>query len=301
MADKGFLVVGGSGFMGRALQRAVMDEGLGDAYTFACNERTQNIPSVFKTIRADLTQREAAKPFERFKSAIFVAGNSNQLAANKEPWRDLEQNVSLLLNFARHFRGQLVLLSCQAVYQGLEGEVPEFVDHVPNTPFGLSKAVEETYAKHLVRVRWLDGLWIHRLLYAFGPGEPERSLIPMCDWAARTKGKVHIRGGGNSFMNPLSSRFVAQVLLQTADALQEAPSGFSETTNLSHPTRLTAEQVVRVLNGARRFEYEVDDTPEEVPVKFYGKTEKMRRYLKEWDMDFPDAKEELREHFLDLR
>lgn len=300
MADRGFLVVGGSGFIGKALQEAIIDEGLGDAFTFAFNEHSQEVHVGFKTIRADLSQRDGAKGFEKFDTIIFAAGNSNKMLANTEPWKDLELNVSLLLNAARYFRGQMVLLSCQAVYHGLEGEVSEEVDHVPTMPFGLSKSVEETYARHLWRARYIDKLWIHRLMYAYGEGESERRLLPMCNWAASRKGKVHILGGGKSFLNPLPSKFVAEVLLRSADELQEAPSGFFELTNLNHPTKMAASQVVRTLNGARPFDFEIDEKPEEWPVKYWGRTEKLERYLRAWKMPFPDAKQALREYFLEL-
>lgn len=301
MVDRGYLVVGGSGFIGRALQEAVIDEGLGDAFTFACNEHPENIREGFKTVKADLTQRDGAKPFEDYSTIIFAAGHSNPLLANKEPWLDLELNVSLLLNTARHFRGKMVLLSCQSVYQGLEGEVQEHVDHVPTMPFGLSKSVEETYARHLWRARYLDRLWIHRLGYTYGKGEAERRLVPMCNWAASNKGKVHIHGGGKSYLNPLPARFVAEVLLRTADELQDMPSGFIETTNLNHPAKLTAAQVVRVLDGARRFGYEIDEAGEEWPVRYYGNTERLEKHLKKWEMEFPDAKEALRDYFMDMQ
>ncbi len=300
MADQSYLVVGGSGFIGRALQDAVIDRGFGDAFTFACNEHPDRLRVGFKVITADLRNPESARVFQKFNTVIFVAGNSNTRLAETEPWKDLELNVSLLLNTARHFRGRMVLLSCQTVYQGLEGEVAENIDHVPTMPFGLSKSVEETYARHLWRARYIDKLWIHRLLYAYGKGEADRRLLPMCNWAASNNGKVHVHGDGKSFMNPLPARFVAEVLLASADELQDAPRDFIETTNLNHPTKLTVGQVVRVLSGTRPFDYDMDGTREEWPVRYYGKTEKLERYLKKWKLEPPEPKDALRKYFREM-
>ena len=134
--NKGILVVGGSGFIGRGIQEAAMDMGMGDLLTFTYSEHPENINDGFKKVKVDLLHKDGADPLKDYKVAIFVAGHGNQGTADLDPFRDIQINTSLFLNFMRYYRGSLVMLSSQAVYQGLSGEVKENVDHVPESPFG---------------------------------------------------------------------------------------------------------------------------------------------------------------------
>ena len=67
---------------------------------------------------------------------------------------DFDAEVRTFLTFLDHFRGSLTMLSSQAIYSGLTGEVEESVDHVPNMPYGFTKLACERFAR---RVWWLTG------------------------------------------------------------------------------------------------------------------------------------------------
>jgi len=301
LMDKGILVVGGSGFIGKGIQEAAMDMGMGDLLTFTYSEHPERINDGFKKVKVDLLHKEGADPLKDYRVAIFVAGHGNQGTADLDPFRDIQINTSLFLNFMRYYRGSLVMLSSQAVYQGLSGAVKENVDHVPESPFGISKRMAEAYADFYYRTEHIRKLWVFRLLYAYGRGELERCLLPMCAWAASNRGKVVLHGGGKSYLNPLSSSFVGEVLLRAVDTVEEQDDGSREVFNLNHPKKMTSLDVVKLLSGVKRFEYTVDEGGENWPIRYRGDTDKLAVLFKEWKMSFRDENQSLVDYFMDLQ
>ena len=301
LMNKGILVVGGSGFIGRGIQEAAMDMGMGDLLTFTYSEHPENINDGFKKVKVDLLHKDGADPLKDYSLAIFVAGHGNQGTADLDPFRDIQINTTLFLNFMRYYRGSLVMLSSQAVYQGLSGAVKENVDHVPESPFGISKRMAEAYADFYYRTEHIRKLWVFRLLYAYGRGELERRLLPMCAWAASNHGKVVLHGGGKSYLNPLSSSFVGEVLLRAVDTVEEQDDGSREVFNLNHPKKMTSLDVVKLLSGAKRFEHKVEEGGENWPIRYWGDTDKLAVLFKEWKLSFPDEKRSLVDYFKDIQ
>ncbi len=295
------LVVGGSGFLGRSMQAAALDRGMGDLFTFTYHEHPENIKECFTKVKIDLSKHDGAASLKDYKTAIYAVGNQSGALSRKDPWRDLEMNVNFLLNFVRYFRGNLVFVSSQSVYYGLEGKQREEVNHIPVVPHGISKRAGEEYATYLAQLGYLEKLWTFRLRYAFGRDELPRRLMPMCNWAATKGGKVKIHGKGVSLMNPLPSEWVGEVLMRAADTLGFERERTITVSNLNHPEKMTVAQMVRILAGTRDFEYVLESGEEEWPVQFWGDTELLARQLKTWKMKFPDIKESLRKRFNDMR
>ncbi len=291
------IVVGGSGFIGNALQAAALDRGMGDLFAFTYHEHPECIRDCFKKVKVDLSVHDGAAALKEYRNAIYVVGNANASLSRKDPWRDLELTVRPLLNFVRYFRGNMVHLSSQSVYYGLQGRQREDVNHVPVVPQGISKRIAEEYAQYLAQLGYLEKLWTFRLRYAFGPGEPPRRLLPMCNWAASTGGTVQIHGMGKSLMNPLPSEWVGEVLMRAADTLSFERERTINVTNLNHPDKMTVLQMVKVLAGERAFEYDLEAGDEGWPVEFWGDTELLVKQLKTWKMKLPDLKESLRKRF----
>lgn len=301
MADERILIVGGSGFIGKGIQKSAMDMGWGDLLTFSYHEHPDAIHDAFKKVHVNLLDKEGAAPLKDYKLAIFVAGQGNQALAAADPLKDNQMNVELFLNFMRYFRGSAVILSSQAVYQGLQGEVDEKTIHIPKSPFGISNRAGEAYADYFFHLGWLRKLWLFRLLYAYGPGEMHRRLLPMCAWAASNKGKVTVHGGGKSYLNPLRSDFVGQVLMNAADIVADAQDGSYEVFNLSHPKKTTTLDVVKTLAGARHFDYNVASGGEEWPSTYWGETKRLTNLMKQLKMEFPDVKRSLIDYFMDIQ
>jgi nucleoside-diphosphate-sugar epimerase len=294
------LVVGGSGFIGAALQQLVLNECLEDFFTFSFNKNPERIDANLNKVHLDLFTAGASKEVKDYPVAVYVAGNTDHGLAKRSALLDLDLNVRAFLNFIEEFRGSLVLLSSQATYYGLEGEIPETVNHIATTPYGLSKQMAEAYAKYFLRNDTLSKLWIFRLMYTFGKGEKERRLIPRCANAVRNNQRITIFGGGKSFLNPLPSWFVAQVLLKATESLKGRESKFMEVTNINYPEKVSVKDIVALLNRVKHFDYVINDSGEEWPVKFWGNTKNLLSHMREWNMAFPDLWNNLKEYFTEL-
>jgi nucleoside-diphosphate-sugar epimerase len=294
------LVVGGSGFIGSAIQQAVLDKRSKDLFAFSFNRKPEKLDRKLNTVHLNLLEAEAKKEIKEYPMAVYVAGNADHGLAKRSPILDLDLNARAFLNFMQEFRGSLVLLSSQAVYYGLEGEILETVDHVPTIPYGLSKQMMEAYAKYFLRSGSLSKLWIFRLAYAFGKGEKEYRLIPRCANAVRKNERVTIFGGGKSFINPLPAEFVAKTLLKAAENLKGYENGITEVTNMNYPEKITVRNMVVSLNRIKRFDFALDDSGEDWPVRFWGNTQNLSRHLTEWKMDFPDLWVSLKKYFTEL-
>ncbi|MCW4044465.1 MAG: NAD(P)-dependent oxidoreductase [Candidatus Bathyarchaeota archaeon] len=294
------LIVGGSGFIGTAVQQHVLDEGLEDKFTFSFNENPEKIDARLGKVRLDLLKTGAGKKIRQYPIAVYVAGNMDHGLAERSPSQDLDLNVRAFLNFMKEFRGSLVLLSSQATYYGLEGEIPETVDHVATVPYGLSKQMTEEYAKYFMKKGALQKLWIFKLMYAFGRGEKERRLIPRCANAVRSNQRVRIFGGGKSFLNPLSSAFIAQVLLRATAQVKTIEGKFLEVTNINYPEKVSVKDVVTFLNSVKHFDYEISESGEEWPVKFWGNTGNLLSHMREWNMKTPNLWDNLKDYFTEL-
>jgi nucleoside-diphosphate-sugar epimerase len=294
------LVVGGSGFIGAAIQQLVLNERLEDYFTFSFNKNPERIDKNLNKVHLDLLKAGASKEVKDYPVAVYVAGNTDHGLAKRSALLDLDLNVRAFLNFMEEFRGSLVLLSSQATYYGLEGEIPETVNHIATTPYGLSKQMAEAYAKYFLRNDTLSKLWIFRLMYTFGKGEKERRLIPRCANAVRNNQRITIFGGGKSFLNPLPSWFVAQVLLKATESLKGREGKFMEVTNINYPEKVSVKDVVIFLNRVKHFDYAINDSGEDWPVKFWGNTKNLLNHMREWNIDFPDLWNNLKEYFMEL-
>jgi len=294
------LVIGGSGFIGKAIQKYVIDIGAADSFIFTYNRHDEAIQSNLDSAKVNLLEIGDAGLLSKSKLAIYVAGNSYHSLAFQDPKRDLELNVFHLINFMEHFHGSLVMLSSQAIYYGLEGEIRETNDHIPTMPYGLSKRFAEGYANYYLDRKSLERLWIFRMMYAFGDGESERRLIPRCALACSSDKSVTVNGGGKSYLNPLPSNFVAEILVKAATSIQARKDGYFEITNINHREKATVVDIVTSLSKIRSFDYSLVESGEEWPVKFYGNVDRLENHLRDWGIGFPDLQKSMKDYFLRL-
>jgi len=294
------IVVGGSGFIGKAVQKEVIAQDAQNAFVFSYSKHSQEICANLEKIQVNLLGSQNLEKIGKHSSAIYVAGSAEHGLARASPSLDLDLNVKAFLSFMKVFRGSLVLLSSQAVYYGLEGEIKENVEHVPTMPYGLSKLMTEAYAKYFQETTALSNLWIFRLMYAFGEGEKARRLIPQCANAVINRGEVNINGEGKSFLNPLPSWFVGKILVKGMQSLLCRNGASLEVTNLNHSERFTVRDVVEFLASVRNFKYSINPGGEEWPVRFWGNTGSLLTYMEEWKIDFPNVRSSLQQYFIEL-
>jgi nucleoside-diphosphate-sugar epimerase len=294
------LVVGGSGFIGTALQKYIKLHNLSDRYTFTYHTSEDKIQEGITKKYLNLLDENSMNMVNDYHYAIYVAGNSNHGLAFTDPYEDFRQNALTLMNFLKTFRGSLVILSSQAVYYGLEGQIPENTDHVSTMSYGFSKQIVENYCRFHFEKALLQNLWIFRLMYTYGEGEKERRLIPACVRSTRNNSVVNISGGGKSFINPLPNDFVADVLVTAMNDLMISREPCLEITNLNHPEKVRVIDVLEYLGKLKPFKYEISEEGEHWPVHFWGDTDNLRSHLEKWNKEFPDVYDDLRKYFMGL-
>ena len=297
------LVVGASGFVGRAIQDHVLATGDADRFTFAYRSHPEALRPGLDALRVDLLDPASADAVRGARTVLWVAGNSDHGLAAREPARDLALTAGALLELLSRIAGaRLCMLSSAATYFGLSGEVDEDVDHAPPIPYAAAKLAAETYARWHRAAGRLAALRIYRLMYAFGPGELPRRLVARCAAAARGGDALHLVGGGRSFLNPLPVDFVARVLTDTAREFAAGSAGMSglsgpEAVNLNHPDRWTVLDVVHYLQTLTDFPCQVTEGGEEWPVLFRGRTARLAAELAARGAAFPEVRGSLRSAF----
>ncbi len=292
------IVVGGSGMIGYAIQKEVVKETNQDNYTFSYDKNnTQLLPKV-KNIHLDLFNEESVKQLEDFSNAIYLAGNTDHALASVDPVKDVKLNVEAFLNFMKHFKGNLVLFSSQAVYYGYNGSVKEDAVQKPTIPYGISRHMAEMYAFYFKQTNKLNSLSILRPTYVFGEGEKNRRLIRRCARAAKENTVLKIFGKGQSFLNPLPVEFVAKTSVKFNEKISREDLALE--VNLNSPEPMTVLELIQTLQEVKQFKYLVEDGGEEYPAKHYGDSTRLLGLLKEWKMEMPNVKSELKKYFKEL-
>lgn len=240
----------------------IKDHPLAKEFVFSYNQHPENIRDDLTKIKIDLQNEKDCKIVSNFSYCIYLAGNSIHNIAYDIPNIDLELNVRNFLNFMKYFRGELILLSSQAVYYGLTGEIPENVIHYANMPYGISKRFQEEYAKYFHKIGHLSKLWIFRLMYSFGKGERMDKLIPKCAKAVLEGKIVRVLGSGKSLLNPLPVNFVAEILINAILTAKEEKHRSLEVINLNHFEKISVLDVVKFLYTIKPFNYVIEEEGE---------------------------------------
>lgn len=233
------LVVGGSGFIGRNFVRWVAEQGYSVVATYCPRVDGHNdfpawcqaYPNV-TPLECDLLQGRL--DLSGYDVCLYAAGNANHTYAMHDPVMDVQANIISLLNFLATFGGRLVFMSSGAVYYGLRGQVSPATPVFPTFPYAISKYASEMYIRSFHERGLIREYLIVRFYYAYGPGEPQRRLIPQLIQAFGCEGREDftINGNGKTFMAPMYISDVVEALgrivlssvsNQTFDLCCEAP------------------------------------------------------------------------------
>lgn len=287
------VIVGASGLVGQAVSRAYAEAGLDGSQVALVVRRPRRSALPFPEHVVDLGAPQTRQPdLAVFKSAdvvVWAAGGSDHGLGDRDARANLRANVEPLLQLLEVFTGHLVLVSSQAVYFGLVGPgIDEEVDHVPGMAYGLSKLVAERHAMWALARGDLAGLWVHRLMYTFGPGEAPRRLVPRLVAAASTGDRVVVAGGGASYVNPVPTWFVADVVRRCAEDLIERRVSGAQVTNLSYPAPVQVRDVVERVRDHVGVQVDYRDDGERWPVAFQGATARLEGHMRRWSLTYPD-------------
>lgn len=263
------LVVGGSGFIGRAVTARLASESQGTE-VIATYASDAGFPAFARSIgvtpmQVDLRDADAARKLPDADVCVFAAGTSDHAIS---PRNSVTEPLGLV-NLLEGFRGRMVLVSSGAVYFGHEGQVREDAPVAATFPYSLAKLVSEQHVLQAATQGALSGAAMLRVFYAFGPGERRTRLIPRVIERVRAGDKSFVvRGDGESFIDPLTVDDIARAVCLVA---KRGARGV-ETYNLSggSPTRVL--DLVRLVASAAGSDIHVscDGQPEVYPVRFWG-------------------------------
>lgn len=275
------LVAGGSGFIGRHVALWAANRGHHVTATYCPRvDGPGNDLVTWAARHLGITPLECDLLHEvpelgDFDACLYAAGNANHTRALHDPVMDVEANVLSLLHFLPKFHGRLVFMSSGAVYYGARGLVSPATPVFPTFPYAISKVASEMYIRSFAERGLLCGYVLVRFYYAYGPGEPQRRLMPQLIKAlAREETREFaINGSGQTFMAPMYISDVAESLGRIIES-----SVANQTFDLCSECPITLYELVQ--RTARWFGRDVQIThrdSDERPLEFWSSNEAARR------------------------
>jgi UDP-glucose 4-epimerase len=241
MSNGGVLVTGGSGFIGVAVVRQLLQRG---AEVTVADTRPSDEPGA-RSVTGDLRRPETIdRAFARPVAAVVhLAAETSVLASMSSPVEVYETNVALTVSLLERCRvdgvGAFVLASTNAVVGDVgHALIDEESPLRPLTPYGATKAAAEMLVSAYSTSYGIAGSAV-RLTNVYGPGMQRKdSLVArlMRVWLA--EGSVSIYGDGNQVRDYLYIDDAVQGLLLALDGRLLGPltvgSGISTSVNDLH-------------------------------------------------------------------
>ena len=254
------LVVGGAGFLGRAVVRELL--GIGVEVTSLDRDPRGRVDRRARSVQADVAAGERTL-HDLLRSASFDAvfhmvGTGSVPRSIEHPLGDLASNAGAVLALLEQLRDLphaplLVYLSSAAVYgEGTGGPMDEDHPLLPVSPYGISKCAGEQYVRLYRRLYGLPTLTV-RPFSVYGPGQ--RKLV-VYDLLRRLEAGER----------PLEIRAPAQVsrdLVYGSDAaravvcLAQRAAGDGDAYNLSSGRAVTLKKLAETLVEVGSFDAEV--------------------------------------------
>ncbi len=181
-ATRRVLVLGGTGFLGFAIARALAPTGA--SVTIASRGLTKPAippPPGVQVATADLADRDALRPLlEQADTVFMLAGSTGAIESTAAPLDDIRTNLVGHVNLLETWRAaactaRLVVGSTRLVYgRPIRNPVDEDHPTHPTSAYGINKLAAEKYHRlyhelHNVRSTAL------RIPVAYGPGAPRNS------------------------------------------------------------------------------------------------------------------------------
>ncbi|QGK70792.1 NAD-dependent epimerase/dehydratase family protein [Allosaccharopolyspora coralli] len=218
------VVTGGSGFVGRAVVRALLDRG-----TSVVVADREPLPASVRDDRVTHVQGELADPDVRDRAlsegctgVIHLAAITSVLKSAEQPAETFETNVRVtheLLELARQRGiGQFVLASTNAVVGDIgHGTISEDLPLQPLTPYGATKAAGEMLLSGYAGAYGLATASL-RFTNIYGPGMGHKdSFIPRLMRAALAGEGVEVYGDGSQSRDFVHLSDVVQGIMAAFD------------------------------------------------------------------------------------
>ncbi|MEM9644691.1 MAG: NAD-dependent epimerase/dehydratase family protein [Planctomycetota bacterium] len=272
------LVTGATGFVGRHLIPQLLDRGHHVVAT-ARNETTARSRDWFDHVEFrsfDLkdADADAGTTFGDVDAVAHLAwGNLNNFKSSEHFASELPASFRFLRSIiASGCHNVLVAGTC--LEYGLQcGELVESLPTNPTTPYGLAKDCLQRFLQQLKQEIPFDLTWT-RLFYMFGPGQNEKSLIPLLRSAVERGDDCFAMSGGEQIRDFLAIENVAEHLRAL---LTLAPGSGVLNVCSGEPTsvRRFVESQLRSWGRDIRLNLGVYPYPDYEPLAFWGDTTKL--------------------------
>lgn len=249
------LITGGTGFVGSALARRMIEAG----HEVFCACRPGSSAPFGQTIIWDATgSAGTGKLPEVIDGLVHLAQSRRFRSFPADAPEMFEVNVTStlsLLQWAVQAKvRRFCLVSSGTVYEPFGGQLQEDAAVSPASFLGASKLASENIAKPF---SGLLSLSVLRLFFPFGPGQADR-LIP--DLIRRVRGghPVHVTSNGDGMrLTPTLVNDVAEVMLASLEA------SWTGTVNVATPEVLSIRQIAESIGRQLRLQpkFEVVDKP----------------------------------------
>lgn len=205
-----YLVTGGAGFIGSHIVKKLVSNGYQvRVIDNLSNGKLENFSSVLtriEFIKGDILDTEVLqKAVSGVDYVIHHAAQISVLESIKTPMSYHNSNVTgtlMLLEHCRRFNIKRVVIASSSAVYGNGSKLPlvESSNLDPTSPYGLSKYIDELYAKQYYNLYKLETVCL-RYFNVYGPGQnahsPYSAVIPKFINKLMTGEMVRIYGDGN--------------------------------------------------------------------------------------------------------
>jgi UDP-glucose 4-epimerase len=224
------LVLGGGGFIGKNLCRALVLEG-NEVIAVGRSARPATLLPSIHWHQIDFADSHAVSVLTRDCQVVYhVVGNSSPQQSNENPSDDLEQSVAASVRFldlTAHLGARIVFVSSGGTIYGSPEKIPVAEDALPSPTcaYAINKLAVEMYLDLFRRLRGLD-YCVLRVANPFGPEQVTRrqqGVIAAFMRAAIAREPVTIWGDGTQIRDFIYIDDVCRALVMAgkAPALRE--------------------------------------------------------------------------------
>ena len=278
----GFVVTGGSGFIGRALVRELAARArVLSLDRDACHFPESNVDTVECDISEALPVIPGAAGSTLIHAAAVIRSQDNTLI-----WRVNVEGTRNVLEYARaNAVKRIVFFSTGGVYGYTEGQQKEEHPLAPIDAYGYSKLMGELLVEEYACLYGLQGA-VLRLYFPYGDHQKE-GIVPLISRAVREGRKLFINRGGRPVINPVHVSDVVDAV----NSLLKSMRGF-EVYNLCGDVCLSFTDLIDAMEGAYGGTAKRVPTDNEV-LNMFGDNSKLKEHTG-WCPQIPLDQETLR-------